>query len=126
MSPQLKRIHRLRAEGLCVQCGNPADGDKSLCVPCGIKAREWSRAYYRKRKGIAPDQPLDSRGRRRMYAERQIPDGAITPYELRRRITQYVRDGFSGVVWDGKTLARIKIEVANATLSGGIVGNLDS
>jgi hypothetical protein len=59
---QVKWQLKKNAEGLCRQCGRPADG-RMHCTDCIIKFRVRNRNYYRIKHGISIDAPLAACGR---------------------------------------------------------------
>jgi hypothetical protein len=61
------RRRRLRAEGKCVDCMDPAYNGGSRCQPCGLRLREESRIYKRLGTNTKPDAPLLVRSGKRIY-----------------------------------------------------------
>lgn len=49
------RRYERREQGLCVQCGRPANG-KALCTSCGNRVNAYNREKHRKRGGISYDE----------------------------------------------------------------------
>jgi hypothetical protein len=96
--------------GRCPQCGGAAVENMTLCVPCGLKARERARIYARKKYGKHVDAPIDRRGRGRRYDVAPIPDGAISLYDFRRELMRYIERGGEYLIWDNnKKVARVAI-----------------